>query len=56
MPETWTIGEIVLCAIAALGCVSIAVMFFKGLDIPPECCAPSEPQPREIVIESELIQ
>lgn len=41
MAETWTIGEIVLCAFAAFGCVGVVVLFFRGLDIPPECCAPS---------------
>lgn len=56
MAETWTIGEIVLCSLAALGCGSVAILFLKALDIPPECCAPSEQQQREIVIESELIQ
>lgn len=41
MAETWTVGEIVLCAFAASGCIAVVVLFFKALDIPPECCAPS---------------
>lgn len=50
------IAEIILCSIAALGCGSVAMMFFKMLDIPPECCAPSESEPDTLIIESELIQ
>lgn len=56
MAETWTIGEIVLCSFAAPGCIFVVVLFLMGLNIPPECCAPS-PQPRcDYDIESELIQ
>lgn len=52
----WTIGEIVLYGFAATGCVLVVILFFMGLNIPPECCAPS-PQPRrDYDIESELIQ
>lgn len=57
MAETWTMAEIILCGVAALGCGSVAVMFFKALDIPPECCTPSQTQQNvSIDIESELIQ
>lgn len=56
MAETWTIGDIVLCVIAALGCGGVAVMFFKALDIPPECCAPSVRPTEPAIIESEMIQ
>lgn len=56
MAEPWTISEIVLCGFAAAGCVFVVVLFFMGLNIPPECCAPS-PQPQyDCDIESELIQ
>lgn len=56
MAETWTVGEIVLCVIAAFGCIAVVVLFFKALDIPPECCAPSERPSEPSIIESELTQ
>lgn len=57
MAETWTIAEIVLCSIAVLGCIAVAVLFFTGLNIPPECCAPSQQSCEPFIeIESELIQ
>lgn len=51
----WSIAEILLCVIAAIGCGSVVVMFFKALNVPPECCAPSQTECR-VDIESELIQ
>ena len=55
MAETWTIAELILCIVAALGCGGVAVLFFKALDVPPECCAPSQTE-FHVDIESELIQ
>lgn len=50
------IGEILLIGVAGALALVVAVLFYKGLDIPPECCAPSAVVTMRVDIESELIQ